>query len=88
MHVFINENKYALRDQSTTSPVCVFVCLGGWLDHILLKGVLTHMFDIQEVSHADSFIHRCYITDTGMLADTAFTCRTLFSEATVLYICT
>uniref|UniRef100_A0AAX7TLL0 RAS p21 protein activator 3 n=1 Tax=Astatotilapia calliptera TaxID=8154 RepID=A0AAX7TLL0_ASTCA len=44
MHVFINENKYALRDQSTTSPVCVFVCLGGWLDHIFVKGSAdTHM---------------------------------------------
>lgn len=67
--------------------VCLCVSVGGWIT-FLLKGVLTHMFDIQEVSHADSFIHRCYITDTGMLADTAFTCRTLFSEATVLYICT
>lgn len=67
--------------------VCLCVSVGGWIT-FLLKGVLTHMFDIQEVSHTDSFIHRCYITDTGMLADTAFTCRTLFSEATVLYICT
>lgn len=67
--------------------VCLCVSVGGWIT-FLLKGVLTHMFDIQEVSHADSFIHRCYITDTGMLADTAFTCRTLFSDATVLYICT
>lgn len=67
--------------------VCLCVSVGGWIT-FLLKGVLTHMFDIQEVSHADSFIHRCYITDTGMLADTAFICRTLFSEATVLYICT
>lgn len=67
--------------------VCLCVSVGGWIT-FLLKGVLTHMFDIQEVSHADSFIHRCYITDTGMLVDTAFTCRTLFSEATVLYICT
>lgn len=67
--------------------VCLCVSVGGWIT-FLLKGVLTHMFDIQEVSHADSFIHRCYITDTGTLADTAFTCRTLFSEATVLYICT
>lgn len=67
--------------------VCLCVSVGGWIT-FLLKGVLTHMFDIQEVSYADSFIHRCYITDTGMLADTAFTCRTLFSEATVLYICT
>lgn len=67
--------------------VCLCVSVGGWIT-FLLKGVLTHMFDIQEVSHADSFIHRCYITDTFMLADTAFTCRTLFSEATVLYICT
>ena len=65
----------------------VFVCLGGWLDHILVKGSAichTHVMNrlsfsrIQEMSHADSFIHR---------SDNAHTDTHIFTHLLYCYSC-
>lgn len=74
---------------------CVCVCLSGWLDHILVNEecYLSHVFDeqiglMQEVSHADSFIHR--ETDNklgGSSRPPLYASRHSFTTGSVAYIC-